>query len=289
MLSNILLLITSIIWGLAFAYQRAGTEYLSAFYFNALRFFLGGVFLIPILLILKRIKISEKSILARPYADVKTILISGITAGALVFLGSSIQQIAIKYTSAGKTGFITSLYVILVPMIGIFLKEKTAPYVWIGVFFAIFGVYFLSIKGDFLISLYDILLLISAFFWALHIHVIKFFSPKTNPVRLAIFQFLTCSLLSLIVALFTEHISFWGVKKAFFSLFFTGVLSVGIAYTLQVVAQKNAHPAKAAIILSLESVFSVIGGMLVLSEMLSLREFLGCVLMFAGVIISQKK
>jgi drug/metabolite transporter (DMT)-like permease len=288
MLANLLLLLTSIIWGFAFAYQRAGTEYISPFYFNAIRFFLGGVFLIPILLILKRINISKNSILARPYADFKTILISGLIAGLLIFLGSSIQQIAIKYTTAGKTGFITSFYVILVPIIGIFLKEKTSFYVWLGVFFAIFGIYFLSIKGAFTISLYDILLLISALFWAIHIHVIKFFSPKTNPIRLAIFQFLTCSFLSLIVAIFTEHISFWAVKQAFIPLVFTGILSVGIAYTLQIVAQKNAHPAKAAIILSLESVFSILGGMLVLSEFLSSRELLGCCLMFAGVIISQK-
>ena len=287
--ANILLFITALIWGTAFTGQKLGAEHMGAFFFNSLRFACGGIFLLPILFIIKKINISEDSILARPYADFKTLVLAGISGGFLIFLGAALQQIAIAYTTTGKAAFITGLYVVLVPILGIFVKEKTHLNVWVGVVFSAVGLYFLCIKANFTFAFGDFLVFIGAFFWAMHILVVNYFSPKTNPIRFASFQFLFCAFLSFIVALIFEEISLDKVVAAVYPILYTGIMSVGIAYTLQVVAQKDAKPASAAIILSLETVFSVICGFLVLNEILSFRETFGCLLMFAGIIISQMK
>ena len=285
MKSNLLLIITAMIWGFAFVAQRSGMEYLGPFTFNGIRFTLGGISLIPLLLLNQNRKFDNNKFL--PLLTDKILLRSGIVAGLILFLGASLQQYGIVYTSAGKAGFITGLYIILVPILGMIFKQKTSSGTWIGALVAAIGLYLLSIKSDFSIELGDLLVLISAFFWAAHVLWISRVSPRTDPIQLAFFQFMLCSILSLITAFVIEVSIFQNIVDAAIPLLYAGILSVGIAYTLQIVAQREVHPANAAIIMSLEAVFAVIGGLIVLNETIAFRGLLGCTLMFAGTIISQ--
>jgi drug/metabolite transporter (DMT)-like permease len=285
MKSNILLLITAMIWGFAFVAQRSGMEYLGPFTFNAIRFALGGVSLIPILLINQKRKFENTKFL--PFLSDKVLLKGGIVAGIIIFFGASFQQGGIVYTTAGKAGFITGLYIILVPILGLMFKQKTSSGTWIGALVAVVGLYLLSVKSDFSIGLGDLLVLASAFFWAAHVLWIGRISPKTDPIQLAFLQFMLCSILSLITALVYEVSTLQNIIDATVPILYAGFVSVGIAYTLQVVAQRDAHPSHAAIIMSLESVFAVIGGWIVLNESIAMRGLIGCALMLAGMIISQ--
>ena len=280
--SDVLLLITATIWGFAFVAQRAGMEFVGPFTFNAIRFALGALALAPFVWFgRKRPHPSRVPTFSRPF------LFGTALAGTILFLGSTFQQTGIVYTTAGKAGFITGLYVILVPILGLALGHKTDLKTWAGALLAVGGLYFLSVRGNFKIQTGDLLVLVSAFFWASHVLVIDNLSPKFDTFRLALLQFLVCSILSLVAALWVEEIMWVKILQAAVPILYAGVLSVGIAYTLQVVAQKNAHPSHAAIIMSLESVFAAVGGWLVLGEKLSPRESLGCLLMFTGMILSQ--
>jgi drug/metabolite transporter (DMT)-like permease len=285
MKSNILLLITAMIWGFAFVAQRSGMEHLGPFTFNSIRFALGGISLLPILLLNKKRKSDEGKFF--PFSSDNILFKGGIIAGIILFFGASFQQIGIVYTTAGKAGFITGLYIVLVPIFGIAFRQQTSGGIWLGAIVAVIGLYLLSVRENFSIGLGDILVLSSAFFWSFHVLVISRFSPKTDPIRLAFMQFILCAILSFIAALFTETSSLQNVIDASIPILYAGIVSVGIAYTLQVVAQKEAHPSHAAIIMSLESVFAVIGGWVVLNESIPLRGLIGCALMLAGMIISQ--
>jgi drug/metabolite transporter (DMT)-like permease len=285
MKSNILLLITAMIWGFAFVAQRSGMEYLGPFTFNAIRFALGGISLVPILLLNRKRQFENKKFL--PILSDKVLLKGGIVAGIIIFFGASFQQGGIVYTTAGKAGFITGLYIIIVPILGLMFKQKTSAGTWIGAFVAVVGLYLLSVTSDLSIGLGDHLVLASALFWAMHVLWISRISPKTDPIQLAFFQFVLCSVLSLIAALIYEVSTLQNIIDAAVPILYAGVVSVGIAYTLQVVAQREAHPSHAAIIMSLESVFAVIGGWIVLNESIALRGLIGCALMLAGMILSQ--
>jgi len=282
--SNLLLLIAAIIWGFAFVAQRAGMEYLGPFTFNAARFILGSLSLVPLLLINQKHR--QRKII---FIDTNkpTYLIGGLSAGVFLFLGASFQQAGMVYTSAGKGGFITGFYIILVPILGLFIKQKTFFLTWFGAVIAITGLYFLSVSESFEINVGDILVLTGAFFWAFQILVIGFFSSKTDPILLAFLQFTVCSILSLSAAFITENILIDNLLNAIIPILYAGIFSAGIAFTLQIIAQREAHPANAAIIMSLESVFAVLGGWMLLSEVISFRVFIGSVLMLAGMIISQ--
>jgi drug/metabolite transporter (DMT)-like permease len=208
-------------------------------------------------------------------------------AGCILFIAASFQQVGLIYTTAAKAGFITSLYIVLVPILGIFLKQKTYSTTWIGAVTAAVGLYFLSINEDFSIQLGDLLQLIGAFFWAAHIQVIDRFVKNVDAVKLSSAQFATCSILSLITAFALEDISIGGIYLALIPILFGGIMSVGVAYTLQAVGQRYAKPAHAAIALSMEAVFAAIGGMLILKETMNLRGYFGCALMLAGMLITQ--
>jgi drug/metabolite transporter (DMT)-like permease len=195
--------------------------------------------------------------------------------------------VGLVYTTAGNAGFITGLYVVIVPILGIVFKFRANSGTWIGASLAAVGLYFLSVTENFTIAYGDFLVLVGAFLWATHVLVIGFLSPRTDPLKLAMTQFLICSLLSLITAMIFENITFHSIKDAAIPILYGGVLSVGVAYTLQVVAQRNAHPAHAAILLSLEAVFAAIGGWIMLDEQLTSRGFIGCGLMLSGMLISQ--
>ncbi|MBU1417236.1 MAG: DMT family transporter [Proteobacteria bacterium] len=281
--ANLLLLTTAMIWGFAFVAQRLGMEHVSPFTFNATRFLVGAVSLLPVL-ILYRLK---KPVAQRPRLLDRFGLLGGICLGVVLFLGSSLQQIGIVYTTAGKAGFITGLYVIIVPLLGLLWKQRTGMGTWMGALLAVVGMYFLSITDGFNISHGDLLVLVSALFWAIHVQLISWFTQRFDSLLLSLYQFLFCALLSWLAALQWETISISAIRAAMYPILYAGIISVGIAYTLQVVAQQKAHPAHAAIILSLESVFALLGGWLFLGEILSPRGLFGCALMLVGMILSQ--
>ncbi len=279
--ANLLLFLAAIIWGFSFVAQRAGMEFVGPYTFNGIRFALGSISLIPFVYMLK----GQKS--NYPKRETKPLIIGGLLAGTVLFIASSFQQVGIVYTSAGNAGFITTLYVIIVPVLGLFLKHKINRQTWVGVFLAIIGLYLLSVKGDFSLGKGDSLVLISAFFFAVHVIIIGFYADKVNVIKISIIQFAVCSLLSLVVALFTEEIVFSTLKQAAIPILYGGLMSVGVAFTLQVVAQRRAVASHAAIILSFESLFALLGGWLILNEGFTTRALIGCGLMLVGLIVSQ--
>jgi len=284
MKSNLLLLLTAVIWGFAFVAQRAGMEFLGPFTFNTARFALGSLSLIPLLLINQKRKFEKEKFL--PLND-KKLLYGGISAGTVLFLGATFQQGGLVYTDAGKAGFITGFYVILVPILGLFISQRTSLLTWLGAVVAIVGLYFLSVNETFDINIGDVLVLIGAFFWAIQILVIGYYSTKVDPFQLAFSQFVVCAIFSLVSALLTETIILQNILYAYLPILYAGLFSVGMAFTIQVVAQREANPANAAIIMSLEAVFAVLGGWIILSESIPARGLLGCLLMLVGMILSQ--
>ena len=284
MKSNLLLLVTAIIWGFAFVAQRAGMEHIGPFAFNAIRFALGSISLIPLFLINYKNKIQTKNIFEfRNNYLVK----GGLLLGVVLFLGSTLQQTGLVFTSAGKAGFITGLYIILVPIFGLFIGQKTSSFTWFGALIAVIGLYLLSIGEYFSIDIGDILVLIGAFFWAIQILLIGFLSTRANAFQLAFLQFIVCSSLSFIASFLTEVTTLKSIAEVSIPILYTGIGSVGIAFTLQIVAQRKAHPSNAAIIMSLEAVFAVLGGWLLLNESIPFKGLMGCALMLAGMILSQ--
>lgn len=283
MKANLLLLLTAAIWGMAFVAQKVGAEYVSAFTFNGIRFLLGAVSLLPIIAIRKKEQeTKDKSVF-------RNTIKAGLIAGIILFLASGLQQMGMSYTSASKAGFITGLYIVLVPVAGIFLKQKTGLNTWLGVFLALIGLYLLSINEGFTIEFGDFLVLCCAIAFTFHILVIDHATKIVDSIQLSCIQFFTCSALNLIIALVTEDFGSQQIEKAWIPILYGGLFSVGIAYTLQAVAQKDAKPSHAAILMSMESVFSCLGGMIILGERLSLRGAVGCVLIFAAIILSQVK
>jgi len=281
--ANLLLFITAMIWGFAFVAQRQGMEHVSPFTFNAVRFAIGTASLIPIILFIRP---EQRSTTPQTLFS-KTTMTGGLCLGVVLFIGSSLQQIGIVETTAGKAGFITGLYVIIVPLLGLLWKQKTGRGTWFGAILAMTGMYFLSVTDDFTILKGDSLVLISALFWAIHVQLISWLLQKSNALHLSLYQFFFCSLLSLLAAIQWETTTISGIQGAMWPILYAGLFSVGIAYTLQIVAQRKAHPAHAAIILSLEAVFAVLGGYILLNETISMRGIFGCALMLAGMLLSQ--
>jgi drug/metabolite transporter (DMT)-like permease len=294
-----LLLLTAAIWGFAFVAQRAGMEYIQPFTFNGVRFALGSLSLLPLIFILRRwssrkmprknptgITTIRNRDVAGESGDAK-VWLYGLLCGSVLFTAASLQQVGIVYTTAGKAGFITGMYVVFVPLSGLLWRQRAGWSRWVGAALALAGLYLLSVTRGFTIAKGDLLVLLSALFWTAHVQLIGWFSPKTNSLVLASLQFAVCSLFSLVVAVIAESVVLAGILRAAIPILYGGLCSVGIAYTLQVVVQKTAHPAHAAIILSLEGAFAVLGGWLILGEVLSLRGLSGCALMLAGMIVSQ--
>lgn len=278
--SDLLLLLAAAIWGFAFVAQRVGMKYMGPFTYNGIRFALGSVSLIPLIIFFEE----ERPENNRGYREAVK---AGLVAGIVLFIAVSLQQIGLMQTTAGKAAFITGLYIVLVPILGLFLKHYVGKNAWMGAIIAVIGLYFLCVTNTFSISGYDILILICAFFFAVHILLIDRFIGKINAIKLSFFQFLTCSVLCLIIAFFTEEITLSGIMLGLVPILYGGIGSVGIAYTLQVVGQKNADPTSAAIILSMESLFAAIGGFLILHENLGIRGIIGSVFMLTGMILSQ--
>ncbi|MGD9301612.1 MAG: DMT family transporter [Desulfobacterales bacterium] len=283
--SNTLLLITAAIWGFAFVAQRVGMDYIGPFTFNAARFILGSLSLLPLVFISRDEHRSSENILPRP--SLKLVIFGGFSAGFMLFMGMSLQQVGLVYTTAGKAGFITSLYVVIVPILALFWKQSTNPGTWIGAILAAIGLYFLSVTEKFSVEFGDLLEFFCAFFWAGQVLIIGWLSPKIQSVKLAFTQFAVCSALSLMVAVIVEDTSWHALVQATWPILYGGILSSGVAFTFQVMAQRHTHPSHASIIMSLEAVFAAIGGWLILNEILSIRGLIGCGLMLSGMLISQ--
>lgn len=290
--SVLILLLTAAIWGFAFVAQRVGMQHVGAFTFNGIRFALGSLSLLPVIYFFGRKSkedAGKKKQVEFEEANLKTTVKSGMIAGSVLFIAASLQQVGLIYTTAGKAGFITSLYIVLVPILGILLKQKTHFTTWIGALTAVAGLYFLSINESLSIEFGDLLEIIGAFFWAAHIQLIDRFVKNVDAIKLSSIQFATCSVLSLIVAFIFEDVNFIGLSDALVPLLYGGIMSAGVAYTLQAIGQKSAKPSHAAIALSMESVFAAIGGALLLEERLPVKGYLGCGLMLLGMLIAQSE
>lgn len=283
--ANVLLLLAAAIWGFAFVAQRVGMNYVGPFTFTAVRFALGSAALLPLLAAQRR-RIPER-------LSWRTLLPGGLLAGVALFAGASSQQIGLVTTTAGKAGFITGLYVVLVPLLGLLRRQRTGVAAWVGAILAVVGLYYLTLPvGLSALRLTamrtgDLWVLLGAFFWAFHVHILAWLTQRVDALPIAVLQFAVTAILSGIAALWLETPTLPGLRGAVWAILYGGLLSVGIAYTLQVIGQRDAHPTHAAIILSLEAVFAVIGGVLLLGETLTPRGLSGCALMLAGMLVSQ--
>ncbi len=303
-----MLLLTSIVWGFAFVAQRVGMEHVGPFAFNGIRFALGSLSLLPLIRILgRRGRQAVQTGAPAPEASGpatsaqgtsapgapqgryrRRLLVGSLAAGAVLFVAASLQQIGIQYTTAGKAGFLTGLYVVLVPIAGIAFGHKTGLPTWLGAVLAAAGMYVLSAPDNLgRVNPGDVLVIVGAFFWTAHVLVIDHFSRRLEPVTLASAQFAWCALFSLVAAVVSEPLSFEAIRLAAAPILYGGLVSVGVGYTLQVVAQRDAPPAHASILMSLEGAFATIGGMLLLAEPLELRSIVGSLLMLTGMIATQ--
>lgn len=278
-MSVLLLLLTATIWGSAFVAQSVGMEHVGPFTFTFSRSIIGGTVLLPCIFFLGKWK--------KGFAT-KVEWIGGICCGIALCIANNLQQVGMQYTTVGKAGFITALYVVLVPIFGIFLKKRVSLLIWGCVAVSVVGLYLLCIpEGAFVLAFGDLLVLLCAVVFSVHILIIDYFSPKGDGVVISCIQFFTCGILSGIPMLFFENPSIGSMIDAKWSILYAGVLSSGVAYTLQVVAQKNVNPTVASLILCLESVVAVLAGWVMLGQGMSSREIWGCILMFAAIVMAQ--
>lgn len=288
----ILLFIIAVIWGVAFVAQSAGMDYVGPYTFNAVRCLLGGIVLIPCVFFLTRSAKKEQKkdgtaskmpVMDRP----KDLLIGGLICGFMMFVSTTLQQVGIAYTTVAKAGFITALYIIIVPILGIFLKRKAGLKIWISVVIALVGLYLLCMKGSLSLSKGDFLILICSICFAIHIMVVDHFTEKVSGTKLSCIQFLFAGALSSVLMFLFEEPHWADIGAAWLPICYAGILSCGVAYTFQIIGQRGTDPTIASLILSLESVVSVLAGWILLGETLSPREILGCVLMFGAIILAQ--
>ena len=280
---SLLLFLAAIIWGVAFVAQSVGMDYVGPFTFNCVRTLIGGLVLIPCIVFLNRGKVKKKT----DFTEKKRLLLGGICCGVALATGSTLQQFGIMYTTVGKAGFITAFYIIIVPILGLFLGKKCGLSVWISVVIALAGLYFLCITDGFSIGKGDIYVFLGAIAFSIHILVIDHFTQFNDGVKMSCIQFFVCGILCFVPMMLFEHPEISMILLAWKPILYAGVMSCGVAYTLQIVGQKNMNPTVASLILSLESVTSVIAGFLVLHQNLSHRELIGCGLMFVAIVLAQ--
>lgn len=292
-ISILLLGLTAFIWGSAFVAQSVGMDYIGPFTFITVRSFLGGAVLLPVILWMDRVK--NKGGLfkqadkhqGRMKESNKMLFVGGACCGTVMAIGSSMQQIGIKYTTVGKAGFITALYIVIVPVLGIFLKKKVRIIVWFSVLLASVGLYFITMTDNLSLQKGDYYMLLCAFCFSIHILVIDHFSPRVDGIRMSCIQLFVCGILCSIPMLVVEHPSVSSIMAAGIPILYAGIMSSGIAYTLQIVAQKNVNHVLASLICSLESVFAALCGWIILKEKLTLKELFGCIIVFAAIILAQ--
>lgn len=286
-IGGIMLIIATLIWGTSLVAQRLATGHIGPFTFNAVRFLIGALALLPFILITdyhkNRLQTSDNRFETKDILQIK----GGLICGCILFATASLQQIGIIYTTVGKAGFITALYVVIVPVLGLFFGRHIHLQILGCIFLATFGMYLLCINEKFTLGFGDTLVLICAFSTAVHILTIDYLSSKVDCVKLSCLQFFVCGILSSIAAFIFEKPELQSLMNASGPIIYTGILSCGVAYTLQALGQKYVSPVAASLILSLESVFSVLSGWIMLGETLSIREILGCIMMFTAIIVSQ--
>ena len=284
---NFALFLTALIWGLGFVAQRAGMEFIGPFTFNAVRSFLGALSLVPLILWFKYSKADTRTP-ARKYVQRVGLAKAGISCGIALFVAMSIQQYCMQFVGAGKAGFITALYIIFVPIFSVFMGSKIAKRIIFSVFLSVIGLYLLCFHPDGGYSIYDFWLLIGAVFYGAHILVVDKYS-RVHPIKASCVQFLVVGILSLIPMFIIESPSWASLVECKVPLLYAVFLACGAAYTLQMFGQKHTFPVLASLILCLESVFAVLGGALILGEVLNAREIVGCVLMISAFIIANTK
>ncbi len=298
---SLLLFLTAVIWGVAFVAQSAGMEHLGPFTYNGVRSLLGGLVLLPCIALLGRIQgrnmpeQKEDSCLpgsgepagVKRTGDNRQLLTGGLCCGVILFAASNFQQFGIQYTTVGKAGFITAMYILIVPILGLLLHKKVGLQVWIGVIFGVTGLYLLCMKDSIRLEKGDALVLICAFIFSLHILVIDHFSQKVDGVKMSCIQFWVCGILSLICSLLFESPDLNSILISWLPVCYGGIMSCGVAYTLQIVGQKGMNPTVASLILSLESVVSVIAGFVLLGQAMSRRELFGCLMMNMAILFAQ--
>ena len=285
---SLLLLLTAAIWGVAFVAQSVGMDYVEPFTFNAVRSIIGGIVLLPCIALLKKVNGGQDKAATEKKADQKTLILGGVICGILLCVASNLQQFGIQYTTVGKAGFITAMYIVLVPVLGIFLKKKAGIKIWCGVLLAVFGLYMLCMTdGSFSLQKGDFLTLLCAIAFSFHILAVDYFAPLVDGVKMSCIQFFTSGILSGICMFLFEEPKLEMILAAWLPILYAGALSCGVAYTLQIIGQKGMNPTVASLIMSMESVISVIAGWAILGQALSKRELLGCTLMFAAIILVQ--
>ena len=281
-----ILFLTAFIWGTAFVAQSVGMDHIGPFAFNAVRSYVGGIALIPVILFFNSRKTAQQR--QTEQANRKTLILGGVCCGTALAVASLFQQVGIQYTTVGKAGFITALYIVIVPILGVFFHKKVGMKLWVSVVIAIVGLYLLCMTGSFALQLGDLLILICAFCFSGHILVIDYFSPKVDGVQMSCIQFFTAAVLSTVVMFFVEGVpTVQDVLLSWIPVLYCGVMSSGVAYTLQIIGQKGVNPTIASLVMSLESVIAVLAGWIILGESMSSREIMGCVLMFAAIILAQ--
>lgn len=286
--NSLILLLTAVIWGTAFVAQSVGMDYVGPFTFTCVRSLIGGVVLIPCIALLNRLG-GQPQVRAEKGKDKenKKLVLGGICCGLALCTASCFQQFGILYTSVGKAGFITAFYIIIVPILGLFFGKKCGPLVWIGVVLALGGLYFLCMTESLYLGRGDALVFICACLFSVHILVIDYFTRYVDGVKMSCIQFFVCGILSGAAMLVFEKPELGQLLEAWKPILYAGVLSSGAGYTLQIVGQKDMNPTVASLILSLESVVSVLAGLLLLNQRLTSRELAGCVLMFTAIILAQ--
>ena len=290
--NSFLLLLAATVWGVSFVTQRIGMDYIGPFTFNGLRLLMGGGVLIPFILIRDKLAGKRNPYPAGSPDSKKTpdrlFLTGGLLCGLCLFAASSLQQVGIQYTTAGKSGFITAFYIILVPVVSMAIGRHTSRLIWAAVAIALAGLYLISIKDGFSIGRGDFLTLLCAFVYSIHILTVDYYAPRTDGVRMACVQFLFSGTLSMLFVLFLERDTFSAasIQAAWLPLCYSGIFSAGIGFTLQIVGQKGLNPSVASLLMSMESCVSVIAGALILHERLSARESAGCCLMFLAIILA---
>lgn len=278
-------MITSLIWGVAFIFQRTGMDHIGPFTFNFFRCLLCTIFLLVISKI-SDIRFTRAGAKPTKLMD-RTVILGGVIIGVVLFLAMSTQQVGMVTTTAAKSGFITTMYIVIVPIMGIFYGRKATPKIWLCVAIACIGLYLLSIKSGFTIERGDFFVFLSAIFFALQIVVVDIFSPKTDAIKLSLVEFITSGFLAMVAMLLKETVTIQALQAALPSLLFTGILSSGIGFTFQMIAQQNIQPSIASLIMSSESVISMVAGVLVLGETMTGRESIGSVFMVIAILLAQ--
>lgn len=290
MKNNMMLLLTALIWGVAFVAQSVGMDYVGPFTLNSVRNLIGSLVLAPVIFLMDGLKkkggAGEEEAEPRK-GELRTLLLGGVCCGAILAVASSLQQFGLMFTTVGKAGFITAMYIVLVPILNRFLGKKIRPLIVLCVAASVAGLYFLCMTQRLSLGIGDLYVLLCALVFSVHIIVIDYFSPRVDGVRMAAIQFLTAGILCAVPMFLFEHPKFSDILAAWMPILYAGALSCGVAYTLQILGQKGADPTVASLLLSLESVFSALAGWVLLGQSLSVRELFGCALMFAAIVLAQ--